>query len=320
MKILITGAAGFIGYSLSHHISNKQKKSKILGIDNIDNYYSTKLKRNRIKNIRDKNFYFSKIDICNLNKLEKIFKRFNPDVVIHLAAQAGVRYSIDKPRKYINSNILGYFNILEMCRNFKVKKIIYASSSSVYGDSKNFPLEENDKINPKNVYALSKKFDEELSSVYSNLYNLKIVGLRLFTVYGEWGRPDMFIFKYLRSALLKKVFYLNNYGNHSRDFTYIGDVVKIISKLISIKQKRRHEIFNVCSGKSIKLMNIIKIINKYVSVPLIIKKPFQKADVIKTHGNNKKILSHVHFKKFTNIHIGLEKTIDWYLCNINNFK
>jgi len=320
MKIVVTGAAGFIGYSVSQYILNTGSKFKILGLDNIDNYYSTRLKRNRIKNIRDKNFYFFKIDICNFTKLEKIFKKFNPDIVIHLAAQAGVRYSIDHPRKYINSNVLGYFNILEMCRKFKIKKVIYASSSSVYGDSKIFPLNENNKINPKNVYALSKKFDEELSSVYSNLYNLKITGLRLFTVYGEWGRPDMFIFKYLKSALLKKVFYLNNYGNHSRDFTFIGDVVKIIYKLIIIKQKKSHEIFNLCSGKSVKLMNVIKIINKYISAPLIVKKAFQKADVIKTHGNNKKILSHIHFKEFTKINAGLEKTIRWYLSNRNNLK
>ena len=255
MRIIITGVAGFIGYSLAKHLLTSKKNIKILGIDNLNNYYSVRFKKKRLRNLRNKYFYFKKIDICDFKKTEKIFRSFKPTVVINLAAQAGVRYSIEFPEKYIKSNINGYFNIIELCKKFNVKRIIYASSSSVYGDSKEFPLKEDLAVKPKNIYALSKKFNEELSEIYSKLYNIQFIGLRLFTVYGEWGRPDMFFFKYLSAAMFKKFFYLNNYGNHSRDFTYIKDAVEIISALLfkKLKLDNSHEIYNICSSSPVKL-------------------------------------------------------------------
>jgi UDP-glucuronate 4-epimerase len=321
MRIIITGVAGFIGYSLAKHLLTSKKNIKILGIDNLNNYYSVRFKKKRLRNLRNKYFYFKKIDICDYKKTEKIFRSFKPTVVINLAAQAGVRYSIEFPEKYIKSNINGYFNIIELCKKFNVKRIIYASSSSVYGDSKEFPLKEDLAVKPKNIYALSKKFNEELSEIYSKLYNIQFIGLRLFTVYGEWGRPDMFFFKYLSAAMLKNFFYLNNYGNHSRDFTYIKDVVEIISALLfkKLKLNNSHEIYNICSSTPVKLDKIIKHLNKYVNSPKIIKRELQKADVIKTFGDNKKIVSYTNYKNFTKISEGIKKVSLWYLNNKNIF-
>ena len=321
MRIIITGVAGFIGYSLAKHLLTSKKNIKILGIDNLNNYYSVRFKKKRLRNLRNKYFYFKKIDICDYKKTEKIFKSFKPTVVINLAAQAGVRYSIEFPEKYIKSNINGYFNIIELCKKFNVKRIIYASSSSVYGDSKEFPLKEDLAVKPKNIYALSKKFNEELSEIYSKLYNIQFIGLRLFTVYGEWGRPDMFFFKYLSAAMFKNFFYLNNYGNHSRDFTYIKDAVEIISALLfkKLKLNNSHEIYNICSSSPVKLDKIIKHLNKYVNSPKIIKRKLQKADVIKTFGDNKKIVSYTNYKNFTKISEGIKKVSLWYLNNKNIF-
>ena len=231
MKILVTGCCGFIGFNFTKFLAKSNKKLKIVGIDNLDNYYSVKLKKDRLKNLlKHKNFIFFKCDLENYKLIEKIFKKNKFKYIFHLAAQAGVRYSIINPKKYIKSNINGFFNILDLSRNIKVKKIFYASSSSVYGDSRTFPLEEKNTIHPKNLYGLTKKFNEELAEVFSKFYKMKLVGLRFFTVYGEWGRPDMMIIKYIDSSFKKKNFYLNNYGNHTRDFTYIGDVVQIMKK------------------------------------------------------------------------------------------
>jgi len=232
MKILITGSAGFIGYHLAEKLL-KNKKNKIVGIDNLNNYYDVKIKKKR-NNIlkKNKNFIFNKLDIVESHKIEKLFKKYKFDFVFHLAAQAGVRYSIDFPRKYIDSNVVGFFNIIENSKKYQVKRLFYASSSSVYGENKNFPLKENEKIYPKNIYGLSKKVNEEISYIFNKFYNLKLTGLRFFTVYGEWGRPDMMIVKFISSFFNKSTFKLYNFGNHTRDFTYVGDVVEILSQLL----------------------------------------------------------------------------------------
>jgi UDP-glucuronate 4-epimerase len=315
MKILITGVAGFIGFSLTKYLQKNISNTKIIGVDNLNDYYSLKLKKKRISNLSKKNFIFLKLDICDKTRLNSIFLKYKPEIVINLAAQAGVRYSVDYPSKYIDSNINGFFNILSLCKEYKAKKLIYASSSSVYGDNKAFPIKETINIFPKNLYGLSKKFNEEVSEIFSNFYNLQLIGLRFFTVYGEWGRPDMFFFKYLISSVKKNIFYLNNYGNHFRDFTYIDDVTKIIFKLIKKKQKKNHLIFNICSGKSHHLSNIMSELNKYVKKPNIIKRGLQSADIFKTHGNNIKIKKYLNIKKFINIKIGIKNTCLWYLKN-----
>ncbi len=240
MQILITGVAGFIGFNLSKYLLRKSKL-KVFGIDNINNYYSQTLKLDRIKELKKyKKFQFKKIDITNKKKLSNIFKKNKISLIINLAAQAGVRYSLQKPSEYVDNNILGFYNIITCAKFYNIKKILYASSSSVYGDSKKFPLNEDNKIKPKNIYALSKKINEEMADVFANQFKISMIGLRFFTVYGEWGRPDMFMMKYLNSSFnTTEKFYLNNYGNHTRDFTYIEDVCKILKKLIFSKKKNK---------------------------------------------------------------------------------
>ncbi len=315
MQILITGAAGFIGFNLTRHLLNN-KKVQIIGIDNINNYYSQSLKKNRIKELRKfNNFKFKKIDITNRKSLNKFIKKKNIKLIINLAAQAGVRYSLEKPSEFVSNNILGFYNIIHLAKLNKIQKIIYASSSSVYGDAKNFPLSEKQIINPKNIYALSKKNNEEMADVFSKQLKIELIGLRFFTVYGEWGRPDMFMMKYLKSSYdTKKKFYLNNFGNHTRDFTYIDDVCKILEKLIfKNKKKFNHQIFNICSNNPLKLTSIMEEINYLTKrKPKIYKRGLQAADVVKTHGSNKKIISIIGNHKFTNIRDGLYKTTQWF--------
>jgi len=317
MKILITGTAGFIGYNFSNFLLKKNKKIKIIGLDNLNNYYDVTLKKKRLEQLKFfKNFKFYKVDISNFNFLEKIIKKEKIDIIFNFAAQAGVRYSLLNPKKYNDFNVLGFFNIIELSRKYKIKKIFYASSSSVYGDSKEFPLSENLKLKPKNIYALSKKINEEMAELYSNLYNINMIGLRFFTVYGEWGRPDMFIMKYIIASIKKKVFYLNNYGNHSRDFTYINDVNNILYLLLKKgKIKKKHKVFNICSSSPQKITTILKLLDKNFKKPFIKKLPLQIADVLKTHGSNTEIKKILRFNKFTKINDGIEKLSYWVKNN-----
>ena len=249
MKILITGAAGFIGYNLSKLLL--KKKHQIFGIDNFDDYYSIKFKKKRILLLKKhKNFNFKKIDITKKKKLNSYFKKKKFNLIIHLAAQAGVRYSLINPQKYIDVNIIGFLNIIDQARKNKIKNFFYASSSSIYGDSTKFPLNENQTPRPKNIYGLSKKLNEQIAKFYSNCFNMNCTGLRFFTIYGEWGRPDMFMLKLFKASANNDIFYLNNYGNHKRDFTYIDDAVTAVYKLIH-KKLRHSNVFNICSNKPI---------------------------------------------------------------------
>ena len=313
MKILITGSAGFIGFNFSKFLL-VNTNFKIIGIDNFNDYYDVNLKRNRNKILlKFKNYKFKKIDICNNKNLNKIFKKEKFDFVFHFAAQAGVRYSIKNPRKYIDSNYLGFFNILESSNFYKVKRLFYASSSSIYGENSKFPLKEKYLTYPKNIYGLSKKSNEELSEFYHRYYGLRSIGLRFFTVYGEWGRPDMMMIKYISAFFNKKKFILHNFGNHVRDFTYVGDVVKILFLLLKKDKKiKNFEILNVCSNNPIPLNKIIKTMKENNIVPKIKKTSLQMADIIKTHGDNKKILKITNFRKFSSIKDTIKKTIIWY--------
>ena len=317
MKILITGAAGFIGYNFCQYLL-KKTNYKIFGIDNINNYYSTRIKLDRLKELKKfKNFNFKKLDITENSFLEKIFKIQKFDFVFNFAAQAGVRYSIKHPRKYIDANINGFFNIIENSKKYKVKRLFYASSSSVYGENKNFPLNEKEHIFPKNIYGLSKKINEEIGFIFNKYYNTKLIGLRFFTVYGEWGRPDMMMMKYIDCFYKKKIFYLNNYGNHSRDFTYIGDVVNILYLLLKRHKKlKSYDLFNICSNKPINLKKIISFMKKNKIHPKVKKVSLQKADILKTHGDNKKLLKSIKYKKFSDWKISVRKTIVWYQKNM----
>ena len=312
MKILITGCCGFIGFNLSKKLL-QNKRNKIFGIDNMNNYYSVKLKKERLKQLsKEKNFLFRKVDLKNFTNLHRIFQQFKPDYIYHFAAQAGVQYSIKHPRKYVDYNINAFFNILELAKEFKIKKVLFASSSSVYGDQKAKILSEKLKLNPKNFYGLTKKNNEEMAEIYSNLYNIDLVGLRFFSVFGEWGRPDMLIFKFLLSAKNKKTFYINNFGRHVRDFTYISDVTNILDKLRFKKLVNKFNVFNICSNKPIKLLEIINYLNSRIIIkPNIIKRNFQIGDIYKTHGDNKKIKKVVKIR-FSDFYKSLDKTIKWH--------
>ena len=315
--ILVTGAAGFIGYHLCGELLSK--KNKVIAIDNLNNYYDIKLKKSRLIDLKKKfkkKFIFFKIDIRNKKKLHNIFKKYNIKVVIHLAAQAGVRYSIYNPKVYLDSNINGFFNILEISKNFRVKHFIFSSSSSVYGDQKKHPIKETaESSNPLSFYAATKKSDEALSHSFSHIYNMPISCLRLFTVYGPYGRPDMAPYKFTKAAIENKPINVHNNGIHQRDFTYVKDVSYSIYKLIKKPPKENYfQIINICSSKTIKLLKFIKIIEKILNKKInkiFIKK--QDGDVIKTYGNNKKLKKLIKIKKFDKIEEGMKKFIKWYM-------
>jgi len=310
-RIIITGCCGFIGFSFCKRLL-KNKNNTIIGIDIVNDYYDVNLKKNRLKLLnKHNNFYFKKIDISNYLILKKNFQK-KIKSIYHFAAQAGVQHSIKSPKTYMDSNLNGFFNIIELARIYKIKKIFYASSSSVYGDSKIFPVKENFNLFPKNFYGLTKKTNEEMAEIFSNYYNIKIIGLRFFTVYGPWGRPDLVIIKLIESYFKKKIFYLNNYGNHIRDFTYIDDVVKIILKLSEIDFKKNHNIFNICSSNPISLKNLIKIFIKFEGKPLIKKRKFQVGDILKSFGSNQKLITNLKSFKFTKFETGILNTIKWY--------
>ena len=310
MNILVTGCAGFIGYSLSYKIL-LNKNFKIFGIDNLNKYYSLKLKKERLKRLNKfKNFNFYKVDLKQKKKLISFFKKHKIDIVFHFAAQAGVRYVFTHPEKFIESNIMGFHNLIDVSKNYNIKKFFYASSSSVYGDINKFPVNEKSKLFPKNIYGLSKKMNEEYIDINSNKHT-KYIGLRFFTVFGEWGRPDMLILKFLKTAYDKKIFYLNNSGKHWRDFTYIEDVVKNLENLLT-KNFKENTIINICSNRPIYIKNLINYLSKKTNFLNIKKIKQNKIEAIKTHGENIKLKNITKFKKFSDFYISVDKTIEWF--------
>ena len=318
-KILITGAAGFIGYSLCQKLIH-DKNNEVIGLDNLNSYYSVKLKKQRIRELnKAKNFQFFKLDLLEKNKLNDLFKKKKFSLVYNFAAQAGVRYSFENPESYCNSNIIGFNNLLNLVKKFKVKKLFFASSSSVYGDIGPFPKKEDSKLNTLNIYSLSKLANEIIAKTYIRKSKTQFIGLRFFSIYGEWGRPDMLILKYLLAAKKRKNFELFNYGDHYRDFTYIDDAIQIILKLSKLKIKKRFDIFNICSSKPIKITEVLKIINNFKIKTKVTKKPLHAADVLKTYGDNRKVRKIVKRLKFTNYKVGVENTVKWYKKNSHLF-
>ena len=314
-KILITGVAGFIGFSLARKII-QSKNYKVIGIDNLNTYYIKKLKLKRLGLLKDKAFKFYKIDLTEKDKLYRLFKKYKFDIVFNLAAQAGVRYSFKNPKSYTDANIIGFVNLIEMLKNFKVDKFFFASSSSIYGDQKPFPKKEDTEVNPINLYSLSKLSNEQFANSMSKIIKTKMIGLRFFTIYGPWGRPDMMILKYLISAYKRLSFPLFNNGNHFRDFTYIDDAINICISLLNIKIKKKFDIFNICSSRPIHITKVLKEIDKYSKKPLIKKKARDKADVYKTYGDNKKIINFLKKKvNFTSNNQGVKNTCEWFYKN-----
>jgi len=245
-------------------------------------------------------------------------KKFN--CVFNLAAQAGVRYSYINPKSYTDSNIIGFINLVELIKNFEIKKFIFASSSSVYGDVKPFPKTEKTELNPINLYSLTKLSNEEFAKSMSKNMPTKIIGLRFFTIYGPWGRPDMMILKYLIASSKKLKFLLFNKGDHYRDFTYIEDAVNICELLIEKNFKKKYDIFNICSSKPLLITKVLSEVNRYTKSPLVIKKPRDKADVYKTYGDNKKIRIFLGKKiSFTSFKFGIKETCKWYFKNYKVF-
>ena len=315
MKILVTGAAGFIGY----HTSIKLLKlgHSIIGVDNINNYYSQDLKKNRLKNLKkNKRFLFKKESINNYSKIEKIFRVDKPTVVINLAAEVGVRNSILSPRKHIDVNIYGFFNILELSKKYKIKHLIYASSSSVYGGNKKYPYSEKQKTEmPVSLYAATKKANELMAYSYSNIHNLKTSGLRFFTVYGPWGRPDMAVYSFTEAIIKGKEINLYNNGLNYRDYTYIDDVVAgIISTLKNTnKQKSLYNVFNLGNKKTTSTKTLVKLIEKSLKLNAIIKLDKKvKGDVVKTWADISHSRKNINFKPEVNINEGINKFIEWY--------
>ncbi len=309
-NILVTGVAGFIGFSLA--LKLLKQKHIVVGIDNLDDYYSVKLKKKRLIELKKyKNFKNKLINIEKSTSFDSLQKE-NFDHIFHFAAQAGVRHSAINPNKYIKTNILGTINLFKFASTKKIKSIFFASSSSVYGDSKNFPLKENDKLNPKNIYATSKVINEITAKSFSKNYSMKIFGLRFFTIFGEWGRPDMLLFKMFKNSLINKKLELNNNGNHYRDFTYIDDVVEILYLLMNKKTAKLYDIYNICSNNPQNIKKLITYFQKNLSTLKILKIPKNKLDVFKTHGDNKKIIKFLKFKKFSEFESAFKRTFQWY--------
>ena len=315
-KILITGCAGFIGFHISKLFL--EKKFFVYGIDNLNNYYDINLKKKRLKVLKKyRNFDFLKADISDRIKIKTIFKK-KINSVIHLAAQAGVRYSLENPYSYFSSNLIGFCNILQLSKDYKVDKFIFASSSSVYGEQNKIPFNEtkSNQNNPIQLYAATKRANEILAKSYFNLFKMNIIGLRFFTVYGEYGRPDMAIFDFTKKIFKKKKITVFNYGNHSRDFTHINDVKNALFKIFkTIKKKRSgsYDIFNIGSGNPVKLMKVIKIleqnIGKKAKIKYLIK---QSGDVNITFSDIKKIKKLIGFKQKVTIEEGLKNFVKWY--------
>ncbi len=313
-NILVTGCAGFIGFHLTKRLS--ENNYNIIGIDNLNDYYDVAIKESRLDILSNNNqFVFYKVDLCNTSELSKIFKNNNIDFIIHLAAQAGVRYSLENPSAYIDSNIIGFMNILGECKKYNLN-IIYASSSSVYGDSKQFPLSEEEICKkPLSLYGASKLFNELTAYSYSHLYNISSIGLRFFTVYGPWGRPDMALFKFTKNIIENKKIDVYNKGNHSRSFTYIDDIVDAIESLLEnyISKNNFYDVLNIGGEKSISLMDFIKTIENKLGLKAKINfMPKQLGDVEKTESDCSKITSLVNYKPKVSIEDGISNFIDWY--------
>ena len=313
---IVTGAAGFVGFSVS--LSLLKKGNNIIGIDNVNNYYDTLIKKKRISILKKyKNFKFFKIDLNDLNKLKYNLNSYNIEKVFHFAAQAGVRHSINHPEEYVSNNLVATFNILEFCRKKKIGRLIFASSSSVYGKTNSKKIKENNNTDrPLQFYAATKKSCELMAHSYSSMYKIKTTVLRFFTLYGPWGRPDMALFKFTKSILENKYIEVYNNGKHTRDFTYIDDAVDAIIKTGNEKlsQKENFKIYNIGNGRPIKLMHYISLIENKLKIKAKIKYfPMQKGDVVGILSDNTKIKKLKTFNQSKiNVETGVNRFIDWF--------
>jgi len=335
MVVLVTGAAGFIGFHLCKKLLEENKF--VVGFDNINNYYDTNIKNDRLANLKifaennNLNFNFIKGNLEDNTLMENIFRKYKFDTVVNLAAQAGVRYSIENPFAYIQSNLVGFGNVLENCRNFDVKHLLFASSSSVYGGNKKLPYKEDQKVDhPISLYAATKRSNELMAHTYSHLYKLCCTGLRFFTVYGPWGRPDMALFKFTNSIINDNEIEIYNQGNMIRDFTYIDDIVKSISLLIkkdfSLEGSFDYintdpstswspfRLFNIGNSNPINLMEFIYCLENTLGKKA--KKLYldmQPGDVPETSADTSFLEDFIGFKPSTTVKEGINRFVDWYI-------
>ena len=335
MNILITGSAGFIGSSLSLKLLNRGES--VIGIDNHNDYYDPKLKELRLnRHIDHQNYIHCKIDISNEAEVNKVFETHKPDVVVNLAAQAGVRYSIENPLAYVETNITGFAHILEACRHNSVKHLVYASSSSVYGANTLMPFSIHQNVDhPLSLYAASKKSNELMAHTYSHLYNLPTTGLRFFTVYGPWGRPDMALFKFTKNIIAGEPIDVFNHGRHRRDFTYIDDIVEGVTRVIDKPATSNNcwksdnpdpgsstapwRIYNIGNSQPVELMDYISAIEQSIGVKATINfLPLQPGDVPDTYANVDDLIEYFDYKPDTSVQTGVKNFVDWYLDYYKN--
>lgn len=328
MKILITGCAGFVGFHLAKYLI--EKNFNVVGLDSINDYYSKELKfdRLRILGIQNKllientsykssfhsNFSFYKSDISDIDSLKNIFRTEQFDVVFNLAAQAGVRNSLINPSQYVNSNISGFLNILESCKDFNCKNLFYASSSSVYGKNSKQPFSELDRVEmPLNMYAVSKRTNELMAYCYTDLYNIKTIGLRFFTVYGPWGRPDMAPILFAKAIIKGKQIDVFNNGLMKRDFTYVDDIVYSLYKLITkVEELNNYELFNIGCNNPVQLDYFISLLEKNLNIKAIKNYlPMQMGDVKETWADTEKINKIINYRPNTSIETGVKSFSDW---------
>ena len=332
--ILVTGVAGFIGSAVVEKLLSNGEK--VIGIDNLNSYYDQNLKNDRLKNIEkisstsNGTWKFEKIELEDTSKLKNIFKTYKPEIVINLAAQAGVRFSIENPHSYILSNLVGFGNILESCKEFKVKNLIYASSSSVYGGNTKIPFKEDDSVDhPKSLYAATKRSNELMAHSYSHLFDIPSTGLRFFTVYGPWGRPDMAPMIFAEAIFNRKPLKIYNFGKMLRDFTFIDDVVEAIVKCCykpatankefnftnptTSNSFAPHRIFNVGNSNPIELTKFICLLESFIGIKAIkVFEEIQPGDVVATAANTEKLENWINFQPKIPIEVGLEFFVEWY--------
>ena len=337
MNILVTGAAGFIGYFTSLRLL--KEGHRVVGIDNINDYYSTALKFDRLKQLgiaqvdaeqynmkchseTYPQFNFYKIDIADADALEQLFQRETFDVVCNLAAQAGVRYSIENPKAYVESNIVGFVNILECCRHHNINHLVYASSSSVYGQNEKIPFSTHDRVDhPISLYAASKKSNELMAHTYSHLYNFATTGLRFFTVYGPWGRPDMAYFLFCEAIRQQNSIKVFNKGKLERDFTYIDDIVEGIVRIIlkDTAQRTPYKLYNIGNNKSVNLLDFIDTIEKEMGKETVKEYvEMQAGDVYKTWADVDALIKDYNYHPNTDLATGIKYFVEWYK-NYYNF-
>jgi UDP-glucuronate 4-epimerase len=329
MKILVTGAAGFIGSALALRLL--ERGDTVYGIDNMNDYYDVRLKEARLQRTKDhRHFEFQKLDIIDREAMAELFQKQKFDAVMHLAAQAGVRYSITNPQSYIDSNLVGFGNILEGCRHSGVKHLVFASSSSVYGANTKLPFSEHDNVDhPVSLYAATKKANELMAHCYSHLYDLPCTGLRFFTVYGPWGRPDMALFKFTKGILEGDPIPVFNHGKMIRDFTYIDDIVEGIVRVIDrpaspnpgwsgktpdpATSYARYRIYNIGNNQPVELMHYIEVLEKCLGKKAKFQMlPMQEGDVPATSANVEGLENDVGFRPNTSVEQGVARFVEWY--------